>query len=42
MGENSRRKAVERAANILSMRPYSRAGLLRRLEEKGVDPEDAG
>ena len=42
MGENSRRKAVERAANILSMRPYSRAGLLRRLEEKGVfDMRDA-
>ncbi len=41
MEEHSRRKAVERAANILSMRPYSCEGLRRRLEEKGVDPDDA-
>ena len=41
MDERTRQKAVDRAANILSMRPYSRAGLRRRLEEKGVDPDDA-
>lgn len=41
MSEQSQKKAVERAANVLSLRPYSRAGLYRRLVEKGVAPEDA-
>ena len=41
MSEQSRKKAVERAANVLSLRPYSRAGLYRRLIEKGVEADDA-
>lgn len=41
MSEQSQKKAVERAANVLSLRPYSCAGLYRRLVEKGVEPEDA-
>ena len=41
MSEQSRKKAVERAANVLSLRPYSRVGLYRRLIEKGVEADDA-
>ncbi len=41
MSEQSQKKAVERAANVLSMRPYSCAGLYKRLLEKGVEEEDA-
>ncbi len=41
MSEQSRKKAVERAVNVLSMRPYSRDGLYKRLVEKGVGAEDA-
>lgn len=41
MSEQSRKKAVERAANVLSMRPFSCAGLYKRLLEKGIEAEDA-
>ena len=41
MSEQSQKRALERAANVLSLRPYSRAGLYKRLVEKGVEPGDA-
>ena len=41
MSGQSQKKAVERAVKVLSMRPYSRAGLYKRLLEKGVEAEDA-